>query len=73
NAYTQFDFRGPKMRVDYDAVRNCMEWVAKTYEGSRIGLPKIGAGLAGGDWSTLRAIVEETFDQCEVTIVNFQP
>jgi O-acetyl-ADP-ribose deacetylase (regulator of RNase III) len=33
--------------------------IRKTQPGKRIGLPKIGAGLAGGDWSTIAGIIDE--------------
>ena len=39
--------------------------------GKRIGLPRIGAGLAGGDWPTIRAIVDEELAGEDVTLVEF--
>ncbi len=50
-----------------------MEWIKKQYPGRRIGLPKIGAGLAGGDWPTIAAIIEEELAGEEVTLVEYQP
>lgn len=72
NAYTQFDWRGGGRKVDYDAVRSCLCWVKKHHTGSRIGLPKIGAGLAGGDWSIIAAIVEQELSGEDVTLVEFK-
>ena len=72
NAYTQFDWRGSGPKVDYDAVRSCMRWIKNHHTGKRIGLPKIGAGLAGGDWPTIAAIVEEELGGEDVTLVEFQ-
>src|SRR5215207_8652603 len=57
NAYTQFDWRGKGTKVDYDAIRSCMRWVKAQFGGRRIGLPKIGAGLGGGDWPTIERII----------------
>jgi O-acetyl-ADP-ribose deacetylase (regulator of RNase III) len=71
NAYTQFDYRGPGPHVDYGAVRQCMAWIGKKYKGSRIGLPLIGAGLAGGDWPTIEKIIGEELRGEDVTIVKF--
>jgi len=53
NAYTQFNYRGGGVRVDYEALRSCMKWVKQKFPGKQIGLPKIGAGLAGGDWDKI--------------------
>jgi len=58
NAYTQFDYRGHGVRVDYDAVQRAMEEVARVFSGKRIGYPLIGAGLAGGDWERISAIID---------------
>ena len=71
NAYTQFSFGGGEVNVDYDAVRSCMQWIAGWYTGMRIGLPRIGAGLAGGDWDTIRDIIEQELDGEDVTIVEW--
>ncbi len=71
NAYTQYDYGTERVQVDYDAVRNCMTWLGGTYSGQRIGLPKIGAGLAGGDWPLIEAIIRDTLSGENVTIVEF--
>lgn len=68
NAYTQFDFRGAGVRVDYDAVRSCFAWVRENCAG-RIGIPKIGAGLARGDWNRISKIIESELCGNDVTLV----
>lgn len=73
NAYTQFDWRGAGVKVDYDAVALCMRWIKTTFPGRRIGLPKIGAGLAGGDWTRIAAIVEAELAGEDVTVVEYRP
>lgn len=73
NAYTQFDYRGGGPKVDYDAVRSCFRWIKQQHSGKRIGLPKIGAGLAGGDWARIAAIIEEELVGEDVTLVEFAP
>jgi len=73
NAYTQFDYRGRGEKVDYDAVRSCMKWIRENFEGERIGIPKIGAGLAGGDWQRISQIVDEELAEEDVTLVEFKP
>lgn len=69
NAYTQYKWKVKGVKVDYDAVRKCMSWIKQRYTGKRIGLPKIGAGLAGGDWNVIQKIIEEELAGEDVTIV----
>jgi O-acetyl-ADP-ribose deacetylase (regulator of RNase III) len=59
NAYTQFDWRGPGRKADYEAIRQVFRRVKQEYATKRIGYPAIGAGLAGGDWATIASIIEE--------------
>jgi O-acetyl-ADP-ribose deacetylase (regulator of RNase III) len=59
NAYTQFGWRGKGVLVDYDAVRSVMRNVKLRFTGLRIGYPRIGAGLAGGDWTAIASIIDE--------------
>jgi O-acetyl-ADP-ribose deacetylase (regulator of RNase III) len=50
---------GPPIR--YDAVAKCLEQVAtKARElGASVHMPRIGCGLAGGDWSKIEPLIEE--------------
>lgn len=73
NAYTQYDYAGPGVLVDYDALTRCLQWVAQTYPDQRIGLPKIGAGLAGGNWPQIQQIIETTLAHTDYTVVVFRP
>lgn len=77
NAYTQYDFRGPNPNIDYNAIRSCFSLLAKLlkdpkYENPRIGYPKIGAGLARGDWSTISKIIDEELDGFDHTLVEYR-
>lgn len=58
NAYTQFDYRGVGRKVDYAALRACFEEIARRFPNARIGYPKIGAGLAGGDWEEIAPMID---------------
>ncbi len=73
NAYTQFDYSGADFLVDYDAVRECMKAVKKQFSGKRIAYPKIGAGLAGGQWSVISLIIKEELAGEDHTLVEFVP
>lgn len=69
NAYTQYDFGTDKMNCDYEAVRNCMKAIKKQFAGKKIGMPQIGAGLAGGDWNIIKQIITDELHDEDVTIV----
>jgi O-acetyl-ADP-ribose deacetylase (regulator of RNase III) len=50
--------------VDYNAIRQCMENVKRVAKlhGYTVAIPKIGAGLAGGDWNIIEKIINKVFD-----------
>lgn len=71
NCATQKSFlpRGRK-HADYDAIRTCMEKVRDFAKENKmtVAIPKIGAGLAGGDWKTIKKILDEVFVDFDVTV-----
>lgn len=76
NCYTQEKYgRDVKVYADYDAIEKAMIEVKSQFLGKKIGMPKIGAGLARGDWSIILPIIEKVF--CDpgddVTIVELDP
>jgi O-acetyl-ADP-ribose deacetylase (regulator of RNase III) len=72
NAYTQYHWKGKGVKVDYDALRSSFKEVKTKFPGLRIGYPAIGAGLAGGDWSIIKQIIEEELSGEDHTFVIFQ-
>lgn len=73
NGYTQFQHSGALPLVDYDAVKNLFRRIKKEFSGKRIGYPKIGAGLAGGDWDKIERIINTELDQENHTLVTYAP
>lgn len=73
NGYTQFDFRGSGVKADYNAIRAVFKAIKEEFSGARIGYPMIGAGLAGGDWPTIEAIINEELAGEQHTQVIFVP
>lgn len=76
NCYTQYGFGrnhedGTDMPFDQDAFTLCMKKINKIFKGKRIGLPAIGAGLAGADLDTVKDIMKTQLKDCEVTLVLF--
>lgn len=62
NAYTQFHYGKGGLHVDYEAIRSVFALIKKDYPGKSIAYPCIGAGLAGGDWNTIQAIINQELD-----------
>ncbi len=80
NSYTQFKYWKDKNDdpseplVDYDAVRKCFKAIKKQFGGQNLkfGIPKIGAGLALGDWGVIAKIIDEEMEGENVTLVLFE-
>ena len=71
NGYTQFHWRGTGVKADYEAIRKVMRAVKAKFAGKRIGYPKIGAGLAGGDWETIVSIIDDELACEDHTFVEY--
>jgi O-acetyl-ADP-ribose deacetylase (regulator of RNase III) len=59
NCYTQYHYSSRSVVVDYSAVERVLKRISEDFVGKKIGLPKIGAGLAGGDWNTILKLIEK--------------
>lgn len=73
NGYTQVHWRGSGVKVDYEAIRSVMRHVKTQFSRSRIGYPRIGAGLAGGDWQRIALIIIEELSGENHTLVEYAP
>lgn len=85
NAYTQGSFGKEGVHVNYDALERVMYDVKmqfdsytdsqmnrKNFTPLRIGIPKIGAGLGGGDWNRIVDIIN-SMNFNNLTYVEYQP
>jgi O-acetyl-ADP-ribose deacetylase (regulator of RNase III) len=72
NVYSQYDYRGVKP-FNAEAFTTAMKEMNKAFAGKHIGMPLIGAGLAGGDWDQISKIIDNELKDCTVTIVRYQP
>ncbi|MFW6225631.1 MAG: macro domain-containing protein [bacterium] len=70
NAYTQYDYKG-KNNVDYNAIRNVFKKINNDFKGMFFGIPKIGAGLAGGDWDVISKIIDEVTPDISLELVEY--
>lgn len=76
NAYTQFYYGtnhkdGVYKPIDYEALTLCLRKMNTIFKFKKIGLPQIGAGLAGGDWNLIKSIIQKELHQCDTTVVIF--
>lgn len=69
NCYTQEFYGRGKVQVDYEAIRRCMIDLRANFSGLRIGMPRIGAGLAGGDWKRISCIIHDILKDEDVSVV----
>lgn len=68
NCITQKHYgRSGEKFVSYDAVDECMQKIARLGI-DNIAMPKIGAGLGGGDWKVIEAIINSRLANKNVVI-----
>lgn len=72
NLYTQFDYRGNGTRLDYRALIAGLIRVRQFFGDKNLtfGMPRIGAGLAGGNWNRIERIIEYTLGNEIVFVVD---
>jgi len=74
NLYTQFKYGITEPHLDYDALQRALVEMRSRLEQDgtlhtcRIGMPKIGCGLAGGDWDRVTEIIEEVFSGVNIHV-----
>jgi O-acetyl-ADP-ribose deacetylase (regulator of RNase III) len=71
NGYTQFDWRGSGCLLDYSALQSVMRHVKQNFSGKRIGYPKIGAGLAWGEWKRIASLIDQELIGEDHTLVEY--
>lgn len=71
NAYTQYRY-GRGRLVDYEAVASVFTKLNKfVKEKDRpVGIPRIGAGLAGGHWEAIETIINLTTPNLDIELVH---
>ncbi len=71
NGYTQYHYEGDGVLADYDAIDTLFRQLKQKFKGLRFGYPKIGAGLANGNWDTIAKIINRAFSGEDHTLVVF--
>lgn len=72
NAYTQNEFGRNKRHFDYQALRRVLIKISDDFESDRykFGIPRIGCGLAGGDWAKAEDIILDIMGDRDITVVT---
>jgi O-acetyl-ADP-ribose deacetylase (regulator of RNase III) len=74
NMLAQHAYRTPDNPVPlrYDALDTALSTVARfaTERGATVHMPRIGAGLAGGDWEQIAALIEQCLVGHEATVYS---
>jgi len=80
NMIAQHGFPNNEQRcaLDYRALHECLRHVAFAYEtipNVSIHMPRIGCGIAGGDWKRVELIIQETLSKAgfPVTVYDLPP
>lgn len=70
NCYTQYKYGRDKRYADYDAIDRCLDTISHNFaEGVwDIRMPKIGCGLARGDWNVVEQLINENLGSHNVTV-----
>lgn len=62
NCFTQDFYGKDKRHVNYEAVAKCFQTLyLRSGMYGQLNIPKIGAGLAGGDWNVIEAIINSEY------------
>ena len=74
NAYTQYSYGAAIMNVDYKAIESAFIEIERWFgrEEIRFGIPKIGAGLGGGDWNKISQVIADIMAGENITVVTLK-
>lgn len=76
NSYTQYYYGknspGCNIPLDYSALELCLRKINCLFKSSKVGLPQIGCGLAGGQWEIVKGIIQKELKDCDVTVVVYK-
>lgn len=72
NAYTQYYPGAPQSSEDRIALINKAFWSMNgEFRGCTIGIPLIGAGLAGGDWDAIKSTIDLATPDVDIVVVEW--
>jgi O-acetyl-ADP-ribose deacetylase (regulator of RNase III) len=70
NLYTQYDYGTDFRRFEYGSLKRSVECVSRDFvlQNRKIGLPRIGSGLGGGNPVIIESMLESELGEYDVTI-----
>lgn len=68
NLYSQFQYGYGKKHCSYPAIKEGFAKLNAEYAGKSVCIPKIGAGLAGGDWEIIKSNIDEVTPDLQITL-----
>ena len=68
NLYTQYKYTRHEVDADYSAIASVFSKLNEEYKGQTLGIPVIGAGLAGGNWADISSIIETETPDLDVFV-----
>lgn len=72
NGYTQYNYGKNGPHLNYEAVTSVFKMVKEQFPKLIIGYPRIGAGLAGGDWNRIQEIINEELNGMEHHLITLK-
>tara|TARA_Y100001973_G_C5165726_1_gene316036 strand:- start:1072 stop:1503 length:432 start_codon:yes stop_codon:yes gene_type:complete len=74
NAYTQFQYGTNKRQLNYEALYKVFEKIKEKLgnQNHKFGIPRIGCGLAGGNWKIVKSIITETMKNEDITLTTYR-
>lgn len=63
NCYTQYFYGHLGDLFEYEAFKKVLNQIKLEFHGKKIACPKIGAGLAGGDWNRIFEIITKVMHE----------
>lgn len=74
NAFTERNYgKDGKRYVNYAALGEIFREIEKKYYNEVIAIPKIGAGLGGGDWNIIKQIIDDATPNVEIKVYEIAP
>jgi O-acetyl-ADP-ribose deacetylase (regulator of RNase III) len=71
NVYSQYIPAVHLKPLDYEALTLGLRKINHIFEGKHIGLPQIGAGLAGGSWTRIKETIQTELRDMQTTVVIY--
>lgn len=70
NMFTQEKFGQGVRHVSYDAIFDCFREIDINIKIDKLAIPRIGAGLGGGDWKIISTIIDRATPDTEIYVYD---